>query len=104
MLDQLQKRGRHRTNRCPLCGEEENIDHLLLLCEKVQDLWVFLFALFGVSWNLPCSTRETLIGWRGSFVRKRLKKIFKSAYLSLMDNLEGKEEVFLKMWELLLKY
>ena len=30
-LDQLQKRSRHLTNRCTLCGEaEENIDHLLL--------------------------------------------------------------------------
>ena len=36
-LDQFKKRGRHLINRCPLCDEdEENIDHLLLLCKKAR--------------------------------------------------------------------
>ena len=49
-MEQLKKRGRHLASRCPLCGkEEENIDHLLLLCTKVQELCAMLFAIFGVS-------------------------------------------------------
>ena len=45
MLDSVQKRDRHLANRCPLCGEDDkNIDHLLLICKKIGDLWVFLFA------------------------------------------------------------
>ena len=75
-MDQLKRRGKHLASRCPLCGkEEENLNHLLLFCPKAQDLWVVLFTIFGVKWVLPCSTGETLEGWKGSFVRKDLKKI-----------------------------
>ena len=75
-LDQLKKRGRHLANRCPLWGvDEETIEHILLHCTKVWDIWALLFALFGVTWVLPCSVREMLLGWQGSFARKKLKKI-----------------------------
>lgn len=47
-MGQLTKSGRHLASRCPLCGkEEENIDHLLLHYSEVQDLWAFLFTIFG---------------------------------------------------------
>ena len=83
-MDQLQERGRHLANRCLLCGEdEENIDHLLLHCKKVRDLRAFLLPLFGISWNLPCTTRELLNCWRRPPIRKRLKKIWMAAPISL---------------------
>ena len=57
-----------------MCGrEEENLDHLLLQCAKVQDLWALLLAIFGINWVLPCSVRESMAGWKGPFVREKKK-------------------------------
>ena len=38
---------------------EENLDRMLLLCLKVQDLHAQLFTLFSVNWVLLGSVRET---------------------------------------------
>ncbi|RVX12362.1 Phosphatidylinositol 4-kinase alpha 1 [Vitis vinifera] len=53
-------------NGCFLCHlEEETVDPILLHCVKTRILWQLLFALFGVSWALPFSVKETLLGWLG---------------------------------------
>ena len=73
-LDQLQRRGHFLANRCFLClSEVETVDHLLLHCAKTRVLWNLLFSLFGVSWILSCSVKETLLGWHGLFVGKARK-------------------------------
>ena len=60
-LDIVQKRGWALENRCFMCLEkEETINHLLLYCSETRALWDLLFTLFGVSWVLPSSVRETL--------------------------------------------
>ena len=63
--------------------EEETIDHLLLHCSKTRALWELLFTLFGVSWVLPSLVRETLLSWHGSFVGKKLKKVWRAAPLHI---------------------
>ncbi|RVW12371.1 putative ribonuclease H protein [Vitis vinifera] len=74
-LDKVQKRGWALANRCFLCLEnEETIDHLLLHCSRTKVLWDLLFTVFGVSWVLPYSVKETLLSWHGSFVGKKRKK------------------------------
>ena len=68
-LDQLKRRGWTLANRCFFClAEEESTNHILIHCTKTRVLWKLLFALFGVTWVLPCSIRETLLGWFGSFM------------------------------------
>jgi hypothetical protein len=31
----------------------ESIEHMLLHCEVVRDLWSYLLTLFGVEWVMP---------------------------------------------------
>ena len=83
-LDQLKRRGWSLTNRCFFyLAEEESTNHILIHCTKTRVLWELLFALFGVTWVLPCSVMETLLGWFGSFVGKKRKKTWKLAPLCL---------------------
>ncbi|RVW30599.1 LINE-1 reverse transcriptase-like [Vitis vinifera] len=83
-LDKVQKRGWALANRCFLCLEnEETIDHLLLHCSRTKVLWDLLFTLFGVSWVLPSSVKETLLSWHGSFVGKKRKKVWRAAPLHI---------------------
>ncbi|RVW98496.1 hypothetical protein CK203_026866 [Vitis vinifera] len=73
-LDRLQKRGWVLANRCFLCQKcGESINHLLLHCERTREVWTLLLSFFGVSWVFLHSMKETLIGWRGSFVGKKRK-------------------------------
>ncbi|KAL6343127.1 hypothetical protein AAG906_019670 [Vitis piasezkii] len=83
-LDKMQKRGWALANRCFLCLEnEETIDHLLLHCSRTRVLWDLLFTILGVSWVLPCSVKETLLSWHGSFVGKKRKKVWRAAPLHI---------------------
>ena len=64
-------------NRCFLCQKcGESIDHLLLHCERMGEVWMLLLSFFGVSWVFPLSVKETLIGWRDSFVGKKRKVVW----------------------------
>ena len=45
-MDQLKKRGYSLASRCPFCGQkEEDMEHLLIHCPKVWELWTTLFSL-----------------------------------------------------------
>ena len=71
-------------NRCYLClSKEESIDHILLHCELARSLWNLLFSLLEMLWVLPYSIREMLLGWLGSCVGKKRKKVWLSAPLCL---------------------
>ena len=79
-MDQLKKRGWSLPNRCFLCcAAEESIDHLLIHCTKAKVLWDFLFTFFSVLWVLPSSVKEVLLGWHGSFVDKKRRKVWRAA-------------------------
>ena len=84
-LDQFQRRGFFLTNRCFFClSEVEMVDHLLLLhCARSRVFWDLLFSLFGVSWILSCSVKETLLGSHGSFVGKSRKKAWQATPLCI---------------------
>ena len=58
-------------------------DHLLLHCEKTREVWMLLLSLFGVSWVFPFSIKETLLGWKGSFVGKKRKTVWQVRPLCL---------------------
>ncbi|RVX11715.1 putative ribonuclease H protein [Vitis vinifera] len=78
-LDRLQRRGWHLPNRCFLCGcEEETINHMLIHCTVAKGLWDIILALCGVQWVFPNSVKEVLSSWKGSFVGRKRKKVWKS--------------------------
>ena len=73
---QLKRRGRALGSRCFLCCEEEGcIEHTLMLCSMARELWTLLLAFSGVSWVLPSSVRDLLLGWQGFVERTNHKKI-----------------------------
>ncbi|KAJ9691474.1 hypothetical protein PVL29_013603 [Vitis rotundifolia] len=83
-LDRLQMRGWQLPNCCFLCGcEEENVNHILLHCTVARTLWDIAFALFEVQWVLPEKVKEALFCWRGPFVGKKRKKIWKTIPLCI---------------------
>ena len=83
-LDRLQKRGWQLPNCCFLCGcEEETVNHLLIHCIVVRVLWDIVLGLSGVQWVFPETVKEVLTSWRGPFVGKKRKKIWKSIPLCI---------------------
>ena len=55
----------------------------LLHCSKTRALWDLLFALFGVSWVMPFSVRDTLLSWNGYFLGKNRRKVWRAAPLHI---------------------
>ena len=67
-----------------MCGcEEENVNHILLLCIVVKVLWEIVLALFGANWVFPETVKEMLLSWRDPFVGKKRKKIWNSIPLCI---------------------
>ena len=67
-----------------MCGcEEENVNHILLLCIVVRVLWEIVLALFGANWVFPKTVKEMLLSWRDPFVGKKRKKIWNSIPLCI---------------------
>ena len=59
------------------------MDHVLLHCGITKVLWDLFLSLFGVLWVFPCLVRQTLEGWRGSFVGKKRKEVCKAGPLCI---------------------
>ena len=91
-MDIVRKRGWALANKCFMClEEEETIDHLRLHCSKTRVLWDLLFTLFGVSWVLPSSVRETLLSWHGSCGQKVQEGVKNCSSSHFLDDLEGEK-------------
>ena len=83
-LDQLKKRGFSLANMCCFCEkDEETANHILLHCEATRVLWNLLFSLFGIPWVNPFFVWDTLLGWRGSIVRKCWRLVWKAGPLCI---------------------
>ena len=68
------------------------VNHILIHCTVAKVLWDIVFGLVGVQWVFPETVNEVLFSWRGSFVEKKMKKIWKSIPLYIfLDGLEIEE-------------
>ena len=66
--DNLQRRGFVMVGWCCMCRcNGETVDHLLLHCSVVNELWGFVFQLFGVDWVMFRRVLDQVVGWRNWF-------------------------------------
>ena len=92
-LNRLQKKGWQLPNCCFLCGcEEEIINHILIHYTVARVLWDIVLGLFGAQWVFLETVKEVLFSWRGSFVGKKRKKIWKSIPLYIFGRF-GKRRI-----------
>ncbi|KAJ9704891.1 hypothetical protein PVL29_003103 [Vitis rotundifolia] len=76
-LDRLQRRGLQLPNCCFLCGcEEETVNHILIHCIVVRNLWDIVLGLVNVKWVFPETVKEVLYSWKGPFVGKKRRKVW----------------------------
>ena len=46
------------------------MDHLLLHCPTVSELWTIVWSLFGLHWVAPHRALDLLASWQGTFGRR----------------------------------
>ena len=57
---------------CCMCKSNgESVDHFLLHCPIVYELWSMVFNLFGIYWAMPKIVVELLACWQGNFGHHR---------------------------------
>ena len=52
---------------CYMCKSNGVVDHILLYCPIVYELWSMVFTLFGIHWAMPKTVVELLACWQGNF-------------------------------------
>ena len=65
--DNLRRRGLGLVSWCCMCkADGESVDHLLLHCSFVKELWDMIFALFVLQWVMPRRVVDMFACWQGS--------------------------------------
>jgi len=88
--DNLRKRNVIVIEWCLCKKSGESIDHLLLHCEIVRDLWSYILILFGVEWVMPRSVLKLLNSWGPVIGCGRAKEAW-SSFVLIVVYLEGAE-------------
>lgn len=71
MLDNLIKRGFNLVNWCCMCRcNNKTVDHLLIHCAVAQELWTFIFAMFGVQWVMSRRVTDALACWWSWYAKR----------------------------------
>ena len=67
-IDNLRKKKVLILDQCYMCKSNgESVNHLLLHCHNVYELWSMLFTLFGIYWAMTKTMVELLACWQGNF-------------------------------------
>ena len=84
-LEQLKKRGFQLANMYPLCrNAEEDLGHLLIHCPSVWGLWAALLSIPSLLWVCPYTVKNVLSDWSSFPIKKRARKLWLAAPLSLL--------------------
>jgi len=69
-IKNLRRQGLILVNWCCMCKQDrEYVDHLLLYCSMVRELWALALSLFGVHWAMPKRVTDLLACWKGWLAR-----------------------------------
>ena len=70
---------------CCTCKQnEESVDHLLLHCGMVGELWSLVLCLFGLQWAIPKRVVNLLGSWKGRFAKHQNGNIWNAIPLCIM--------------------
>ena len=84
-IDNLCKKKALILDWCYMCKSNgESVDHLLLHCPIVYELWSMVFILFGIHWAMPKIVVELLACWQGNFGHHRYGVIWMAVPHCLM--------------------
>ena len=83
-MDQPKRRGFPLASRCPLCGGAEDLNHLLIHCPMIWELWGALLSILGTAWVCPFLARDLIVGWKAFPTRKEDRKVWLAAPLHLL--------------------
>jgi hypothetical protein len=61
--DRLAKIGLYHLEKCPLCDQEEDIDHLLLSCVFARDFWFNFLQWVRLQELAPQLEDKSFMGW-----------------------------------------
>lgn len=76
--DNLCKKKIVLVNRCYMCYQaSENVNHLLMHCPVVADIWNCFLSFFGLHWVFPQSVKEAYSSWILWKVDKAIKRIWR---------------------------
>ena len=64
--------------------KRESIDHLLLHCEAVMEVWSMVFQLFGVTWVMSSRMKDCLESWRGQRGNRTVLQVWRMVLLCVM--------------------
>ena len=63
-IDMLRRRNHIIINGCPMCLEdEEMVHHLLIHCPFAHRVWSKLFEMFGMEWVMPRTVEVLFVQW-----------------------------------------
>ena len=82
-LDNLRCRKLIVVNACPLClSVEESVDHLLLRCPMVNEIWNSLIQSFDLSWVLCSSIHNLFGGWKFVFGSHKRRLLWRASFFA----------------------
>ena len=74
-INKLRRRNHIIINGCPMCLEdEETVHHLLIHCPFAHRVWSALFEMFGMEWVMPRTLEDLFVQWhwRCKFIRGKI--------------------------------
>ncbi|MCL7049147.1 hypothetical protein MKW94_002162 [Papaver nudicaule] len=86
-MDNLHKRNMalSSSSLCPMCnGLDESVDHLLVQCSIVSNIWSYFFHSAGRSIVTGRSVREVLVSWKGLDISEQGKQLWRRLPAAIM--------------------
>ena len=75
--NQLKKRGYQLASICPFCRKnEDSLDHILIHCSAIWELWTTILSVTGVSWACPYKVKDLFCAWSQLPVKKTNRKLW----------------------------